>query len=214
MDATTATASAPVAEVLRIGRGAPAAIARVWAEVVFDAFDGSLTCWPTLPRDRGRAVETIAHSIATTTAFVVLDESHRVLGVAFVGSKLLHFDDGGLQVTYGEIGAHWRLSLLGFLGMRRARPGTVALEGFAVVPAMRGRGIGTMLLRHVIADARDHGAAAVELTVGDSNPARRLYERLGFHTTAVTGAALFRRRLGFSRLIKLRLDLGPTLPGD
>ena len=214
MDATLAPVAAPIAELLRIERGAPAAIARVWAEVIHDAFDGSLTCWPTLPRDRGRAVETIAGSIVASDVFIALDASHHVLGVAFAGTRLLHFDDGGMQRAYGAAGARWRLSLLGYLGMRTARSGTVALEGFAVVAHARGRGIGTTLLGQLVADARARGAKGVELTVGDSNPARRLYERFGFRAIAATGVALFGRRLGFSRLLKMRLDLGPVLPED
>ncbi len=132
MAATLAPPAAPIAELLRIERGAPAPITRVWGEVIHDAFDGSLTCWPTLPRDRGRAVEAISHSVATTTVYIALDGAHQVLGVAFAGERLLHFENGGLQQAYGELGARWRLSVLGYLGMRRARSGVVALEGFAV----------------------------------------------------------------------------------
>jgi GNAT superfamily N-acetyltransferase len=49
-----------------------------------------------------------------------------------------------------------------------------------VAPAARGSGLGTALLARLLADAREQGTAAVSLSVRESNPARRLYERLGF----------------------------------
>lgn len=50
----------------------------------------------------------------------------------------------------------------------------------AVEPARRGRGIGEALLRELLRAARARGVDAVSLSVEPDNPARRLYERLGF----------------------------------
>lgn len=47
------------------------------------------------------------------------------------------------------------------------------------MPAYQRRGIGAAILRDVIAEARA-GGHAVALRVLKVNPARRLYERLGF----------------------------------
>ena len=49
----------------------------------------------------------------------------------------------------------------------------------ALVPAARGHGIGTACLRSVLDDARE-ARRDVRLSVLAGNPARRLYERLGF----------------------------------
>jgi ribosomal protein S18 acetylase RimI-like enzyme len=46
-------------------------------------------------------------------------------------------------------------------------------------PAFQGRGLGTRLLEDLVAEARGSGASLV-LDVLKVNPARRLYERLGF----------------------------------
>ena len=49
----------------------------------------------------------------------------------------------------------------------------------SVVPGHRGRGVGTAMLSHLL--RREHVQAdAVSLSVSTTNPARRLYERLGF----------------------------------
>ncbi|MDX1545462.1 MAG: GNAT family N-acetyltransferase [Rhodothermales bacterium] len=47
----------------------------------------------------------------------------------------------------------------------------------AVLPEYRGQGVGTALLRSLIEEA---AALPVDLSVVRTNPARRLYERLGF----------------------------------
>jgi len=54
----------------------------------------------------------------------------------------------------------------------------------------RGRGIGTWLIRHAEALAREHGPKPLRLNVLKHNPARRLYRRLGFRVTAETPTGL------------------------
>ena len=53
--------------------------------------------------------------------------------------------------------------------------------GLAVHPRARGRGAGRALVDHLHEAARARGAARVRLTVyADNEPARRLYEELGY----------------------------------
>ena len=49
----------------------------------------------------------------------------------------------------------------------------------SVVPGYRGRGVGTKMLRRLLSAAED-SFTAVSLSVSESNPAKRLYEREGF----------------------------------
>jgi ribosomal protein S18 acetylase RimI-like enzyme len=56
----------------------------------------------------------------------------------------------------------------------------------ALVPSHRGQGIGSSLLADVTAEA-DAAALPVSLHVEPWNPAKRLYERLGFRTIEVRG---------------------------
>ncbi|MFA9200274.1 MAG: GNAT family N-acetyltransferase [Cypionkella sp.] len=81
--------------------------------------------------------------------------------------------DGAGRVPYGAGEA------AGFTQVRAA-PGEEELLLIAVVPAWRGRGLGTALLRHAAADARGRGAERLFLEMRANNPARRLYERFGF----------------------------------
>ncbi|MGW3245760.1 GNAT family N-acetyltransferase [Streptomyces sp. NPDC001070] len=50
-------------------------------------------------------------------------------------------------------------------------------------PDPRCAGLGSRLLRRVLADAASRGLTRIGLAVSDANPPRRLYERLGFTVT-------------------------------
>jgi ribosomal-protein-alanine N-acetyltransferase len=61
----------------------------------------------------------------------------------------------------------------------------IHINNVALRPHYRGRGIGTALLRHVLAEGRQLGARRATLEVRASNEAAcRLYQRLGFYVAA------------------------------
>jgi GNAT superfamily N-acetyltransferase len=61
------------------------------------------------------------------------------------------------------------------------RAAHIANAGYMVDPPMRGKGIGRRLVEHSISEARRRGFDALMFNlVFESNPARRLYERLEF----------------------------------
>lgn len=61
------------------------------------------------------------------------------------------------------------------------RAGHIANAGYLVVAGMRGGGIGEALIRHSFSEAKRRGFDALMFNlVFASNPASRLYERLGF----------------------------------
>jgi GNAT superfamily N-acetyltransferase len=63
--------------------------------------------------------------------------------------------------------------------------GPVALlDEMYVVPELRGRGIGSAVLQHFIAEARRRGAELIEINVDEGDvDAHRFYERHGFTAT-------------------------------
>jgi GNAT superfamily N-acetyltransferase len=69
----------------------------------------------------------------------------------------------------------------------------------AVRPSFRGRGVGTALLNALVRLARDEGHAALSLSVEPDNPARKLYERVGFRKVGSKGGSW-----------TMRLDLAVT----
>jgi ribosomal protein S18 acetylase RimI-like enzyme len=60
------------------------------------------------------------------------------------------------------------------------------LMDIALLPEHRGYGIGTALIRDLMAEARAAGKP-VRLHVETFNPAQRLYQRLGFREVGITG---------------------------
>jgi len=89
---------------------------------------------------------------------------------------ILAVDDGGAL-----LGAAWcrRFGSDGFPNYGFVDHATPILA-IAVDEPHRGRGIGAALLAALAAAAGDAGAPALSLSVGPSNRARRLYERIGF----------------------------------
>ena len=63
----------------------------------------------------------------------------------------------------------------------------------AVRPSSRGRGVGTALLRALLARARSAGVGVLSLSVEEDNRALALYERMGFRTSGRRGNALTMR---------------------
>ncbi len=65
----------------------------------------------------------------------------------------------------------------------------IRIMDIAIAPAYRGRGIGTALLRALVREAAASGRK-LSIHVEANNPARRLYERLGFTQAGETGVYL------------------------
>jgi mycothiol synthase len=69
----------------------------------------------------------------------------------------------------------------------------------AIAPAAQGRGLGAALLAYAMRGTLDAGLTTAGLTVTDGNPARRLYDRMGFRPT--------------QRHFAVRAPLSPAGPG-
>ncbi|MFC7374707.1 GNAT family N-acetyltransferase [Brachybacterium sp. GCM10030267] len=79
----------------------------------------------------------------------------------------------------------------GTVALSRLEPDHVELKSMRTDPALRGRGIATALLEHVMVEARRWGAARISLETGSAEffaPARALYARHGFRECPPFGA--------------------------
>ncbi len=82
---------------------------------------------------------------------------------------------GGFVVVAGKNGAICGVVVLNETGMSGYIPEYI-LVYIAVDASMRGKGLGARLMKQAL----DHAEGSVALHVEHDNPARRLYERLGF----------------------------------
>jgi ribosomal protein S18 acetylase RimI-like enzyme len=69
-------------------------------------------------------------------------------------------------------------------------PDEIRVVDIALLPEHRGQAVGTRLLQHVISEGATTGRR-VTIHVEHMNPARRLYERLGFQLVEDQGIYLF-----------------------
>ena len=72
-------------------------------------------------------------------------------------------------------------------------PDDIRIVDIALMPEYRGGGLGTRLIREVFAEG-DASGRKVSIHVEIYNPARRLYERLGFHVRGERGVYLLMER--------------------
>ena len=72
-------------------------------------------------------------------------------------------------------------------------PSDIRIMDIALAPAFRGRGIGTELLRGLMAEAQESGRK-LSIHVEMNNPARGLYERLGFRPAGEHGVYVLLER--------------------
>ena len=81
--------------------------------------------------------------------------------------------------------------IAGMIALADLDPGHAELKSLRTSPALRGRGIGALLLDVALDDARARQLGRVSLETGSAplfDPARRLYERRGFAECGPFGA--------------------------
>ena len=73
--------------------------------------------------------------------------------------------------------------LLGCGALKELTPDFAEIKSMRTAPEHRGRGVGGLVLRHILSVARERGYRRVSLETGthaDFQPAHRLYKRFGF----------------------------------
>ena len=165
----------------KILSGVPKIHRRQSAALHFDAFADKIG--GILGRD-GRGENFFAEIIDSEFGIcAVSNDESKLYGVAGFKTTEGSLIDGSLddiQKFYGRLGGFWRGIALSFLE-RKIEPDRLLMDGIAVIPEMRGQGIGSALLNAIVKEARDRGKSQVRLDVIVNNPkARALYERAGF----------------------------------
>ncbi|MGP4012421.1 GNAT family N-acetyltransferase [Streptomyces sp. 4N124] len=207
-DATgTDSATGPVT----VLRGVPAGAERRAAELYWNAFGRKLG--PALnPPDK--AVSFLAAHLNADRAVCALLDGQLVglAGYQLGGRALTGGSASAVLRTYGHLRGLHRLLLLA-LFERHPAPGQLVMDGIAVDPGLRGRGVGSLLIEEVAAVAAEQDCREIRLDVIDVNPrARALYERRGFTAVRTERTPYLRGLLGFGAVTTMRRPVGANGP--
>jgi len=69
---------------------------------------------------------------------------------------------------------------LAFASYNMLKPGVYKLQKIYVLPSEQGRGLGKLLIKHIIESIKKEGATSLLLNVNRYNTAKHVYEHLGF----------------------------------
>ncbi|MCX4869642.1 GNAT family N-acetyltransferase [Streptomyces sp. NBC_00825] len=200
----TGTGTGPVTTVRR---GVPAGAERRAAELYWDAFGRKLG--PAL-NPPGKAVPFIAAHLNADRAVCALLDGQLVglAGHQHDGRALTGGSACAVLRAYGHLRGLHRLLLLA-LFERHPAPGQLVMDGIAVDPDMRGRGVGSLLIEEVAAVAAEQDCREIGLDVIDTNPrARALYERRGFTAVRTEHTPYLRGLLGFGAVTTMHRPVG------
>lgn len=166
--------------------------------------------------DPGSRVAVLAKGFNPAFSFVALSGSE-IVGIAGFKTAQGSLTDGILRVLKEKIGLWGAIRAVLVLAMFERKPvaGQLLMDGIGVLPRMRGSGIGTKLLRHLIEYAKNEGYQSVRLDVINTNhAAQRLYERVGFVPVKTQRFAYLKWLLGFDASTQMEFSLNshPSQP--
>lgn len=198
-------------ESVEVRRGLPEGAAARVAELYWEAFGGKLGR-ALGPAEAGRRF--IAGHLHADRAVTALSgapgQGGRVVGVAgyqLAGRGLVGGDAAAVMAQYGRVRGLYRVFLLALLERTPAR-GELVMDGIAVDPAERSRGIGSSLLREIEAIAVEQRCRRIRLDVVAENPrARELYEQHGFRAVRVQRTPWLRDVLGFGGVTTMHKEV-------
>jgi ribosomal protein S18 acetylase RimI-like enzyme len=185
--------------------GIPEEFRRQAAEIVYFAFQRKLTPLIGSP-EQGIAIIEKAFDPAFTIAAFCQDQPVGIAGMYYGGQGFLRPQRSEFNRQFGWMQGTMRFAVFRLFAQAHGQK-DMYLHTLAVAPAMRGKGVGTLLLNAVFQIAREKGFKSVSLEVVDTNrAARRLYERIGFVATHTHYFPYLRGIAGFSastELVKL-----------
>ncbi|NPD17249.1 GNAT family N-acetyltransferase [Xinfangfangia sp. D13-10-4-6] len=178
------------------------------ARIYWQAFGGKLS---RVMGPDARALAFLNRGLRPDHCFAAMDWQGRLVGLAGYKSVQGSFSGGtrsDLRRAYGRFGSAWRAGLLRLLS-NEVDNERFLIDGIAVSPAARGKGIGTALINALCDEALRRGYREARLEVIDGNPrARALYERQGFVATHTDRLGLLRYAFGFDAATTMIRVLG------
>ncbi|MEO5873895.1 MAG: GNAT family N-acetyltransferase [Streptosporangiaceae bacterium] len=193
----------------QVRRGVPEGGEAQVAALYWEAFGRKLGA-ALNPPDKARAFLAAHLHHDRGVVAVIEGEVAGVAGYQLGGHGLMGGGIGDVLSAYGILRGLPRLALLTLME-RRPADGELVMDGIAVAPGHRGKGIGSLLLREITAVAADHSCRRIRLDVIDVNPrARALYERRGFTAVRTEKTPYLRSLMGFSAVTTMHRPVAPA----
>ncbi len=189
-------------EAVELRLGMPEEFRREVAEIVYEAFRQKLAPLIGGP-EKGAAILENALDPALAIVAVCRGQLVGVAGLQYDGRNFVTPRRSEFVRQFGALSGTLRFVMFMVFALAYGQK-DMYIDILAVAPAMRGKGVGTLLLDAVFQTAREKGFKSVSLEVVDTNPdARRLYERLGFVARRTYPYPYLRGIAGFSASIKM-----------
>ncbi len=178
-------------------RGLPESLRQEAAQLYDAAFGAKIAVAVRRPAAR---IDLISKSLLPPFAIAAIS-NNRLVGIAgfhtSAGSLTGGMNYKQLISNLGLFQGNWA-ALVFSLYERKPSPNELLMDGIAVIPQMRGQGIGARLLSELNTFARQQGYNKIRLDVIDTNPAaKRLYENNGFVAINTERFGYLRWLLGF-----------------
>ena len=190
-------------------RGVPTTQVQAAAELYDEAFGQKFAV---AVRDRDKRIALLEACLVPEFAVCALLDGKLVGLAGFQTDKGSLTSGVGVSSLFSHLGVLsgvWATCVFS-LYEREPAEGELLMDGIAVHPEMRGRGVGGRLLEEVVSYARDHSCTHVRLDVIDANErARQLYERKGFREVRTESFPYLRWLLGFGGSTTMRLAVKP-----
>jgi ribosomal protein S18 acetylase RimI-like enzyme len=189
-------------ESVELRSGMPEEFRREVAEIVYEAFQQKLAPLIGSP-EQGIAILEKALDPALAIIAVCQGQAVGIAGLQYDGCNFINPQRSEFIRQFGLVSGTLRFVMFKTFALAYFQS-DMYIDILAVSPAMRGKGVGTLLLDAVFHTARDKGFGSVSLEVVDTNPkARRLYERVGFVAKHTYHYPYLRGISGFSASIKM-----------
>ncbi len=189
-------------ESVELRSGMPEEFRREVAEIVYEAFWRKLA---PLIGSPGQGVAILEKALDPALAIVAVCQGQPVgvAGLQYDGCNFIKPQRSEFVRQFGSLSGTIRFVMFKLFAFVYDQK-DMYIDILAVPPAMRGKGVGTLLLDAVFQAAREKGFKSVSLEVVDTNPdARRLYERVGFVAQHTYHYPFVRGIAGFSASIKM-----------
>jgi ribosomal protein S18 acetylase RimI-like enzyme len=189
-------------ESVELRSGMPEEFRREVAGIVYEAFQQKLAPLIGSP-EQGVAILEQALDPALAIIAVCQAKPVGVAGLQYDGRNFINPQRSEFVRQFGSLSGTIRFVMFELFALAYYQR-DMYIDVLAVSPAMRGKGIGTLLLNAVFQTAWSKGFRSVSLEVVDTNPeARRLYERVGFVAQHTYPYPYLRGIAGFSASIKM-----------